>query len=135
LRPLVREDLIMIAEYDGEPVAFMMTLPDVNRPIKAINGKLFPFGFIKLLNWIRKPTNADMRVPLMGVRKHLQSTRLASQLAFMMIERIRLAAIHDYKGTRSEIGWILDDNQGMNAIADAIGAKVNKRYTIYQKTL
>ncbi|RVQ67095.1 N-acetyltransferase [Croceicoccus ponticola] len=135
LKPLVREDLIMIADYDGEPVAFMMTLPDVNKPIKEIGGKLFPFGFIKLLNWIRKPTNADMRVPLMGVRKHLQSSRLASQLAFMMIEYIRRAALTEYGATRSEIGWILDDNQGMNAIAEAIDARVNKEYTIYGKTL
>ena len=135
LKPLVREDLIMIAEYDGEPVAFMMTLPDVNQPIKAINGKLFPFGFIKLLNWIRKPKNADMRVPLMGVRKHLQSSRLASQLAFMMIEYIRRAAVQDYNAKRGEIGWILDDNQGMNAIAEAIDADVNREYTIYSKTL
>ncbi len=135
LRPLVREDLIRIAELDGEPVAFMMTLPDVNRPIKAIKGKLFPFGWAKLLWWLRKPTNADMRVPLMGVRKQLQSSRMASQLAFMMIEYIRLAAIAQYNGTRAEIGWILDDNQGMNAIADAIGSAINKEYRVYDKPL
>ncbi|AKM08921.1 hypothetical protein [Croceicoccus naphthovorans] len=135
LRPLVREDLIMVAEYEGEPVAFMMTLPDVNQPIKVIGGKLFPFGWVRLLNWIRKPTNAAMRVPLMGVRKHLQSSRLASQLAFMMIEKIRLNAIRDYGTTRSEIGWILDDNQGMNAIAEAIDADINREYTIYGKAL
>lgn len=135
LRPLVREDLIMIAEYDGEPVAFMMTLPDVNQPIKAVGGKMFPFGWFKLLNWIRKPKNADMRVPLMGVRKHLQSSRLASQLAFMMIEYIRRAAVEDYNAKRGEIGWILDDNQGMNAIAEAIDADVNREYTIYSKPL
>lgn len=135
LKPLVREDLIMIAEYDGEPVAFMMTLPDVNQPIKAIGGKLFPFGFIKLLNWIRKPKDADMRVPLMGVRKHLQSSRLASQLAFMMIEYIRRSAVREYGAKRGEIGWILDDNRGMNAIAEAIDATVNREYTVYEKAL
>nr|WP_156521990.1 N-acetyltransferase [Croceicoccus mobilis] len=135
LKPLVREDLIMIAEYEGEPVAFMMTLPDLNRPLMEIGGKLFPFGFLKLLKWIRKPYPADMRVPLMGVKKELQSSRLASQLAFMMIEYIRRAAVKDYGGVRGEIGWILDDNQGMNAIAEAINATVNKEYTIYQKAL
>lgn len=135
LRPLVREDLIMVAEYDGEPVAFMMTLPDVNQPIKRIDGKLFPFGWFTLLNWIRKPKNADMRVPLMGVRKHLQSSRLASQLAFMMIEYIRRNAVREYGARRGEIGWILDDNQGMNAIAEAIEAHVNREYTIYAKPL
>src|SRR3546814_10336044 len=62
-----------------------------------------------------------MRVPLMGVVQKLQASRLASQLAFMMIEYIRRSAIESYGATRSEIGWVLDDNQGMNAIADAIG--------------
>ncbi|MDT0576150.1 N-acetyltransferase [Croceicoccus sp. F390] len=135
LKPLVREDLIMIAEYEGEPVAFMMTLPDLNRPLAEIGGRLLPFGWIKLLRWLRKPAEADMRVPLMGVRKRLQSSRLASQLAFMMIEQIRQAAVTNYHGKRAEIGWILEDNQGMNAIAEAIGANVNREYTIYQKPL
>jgi hypothetical protein len=135
LKPLVKDDLVMIAELEGEPVAFMMTLPDVNQPIKAIGGKLFPFGWAKLLWWLRKPTDASMRVPLMGVLKRLQSSRLASQLAFMMIETIRRAAIARYGTRRAEIGWILDDNQGMIAIADAIGSMVNREYLIYRKTL
>ena len=135
LKPLVRDDLIMIAEVEGEAVAFMMTLPDANRIIHEIRGRLFPFGWAKLLWWLRKPTNASMRVPLMGVLKRLQSSRIASQLAFMMIEHIRRAAVANYGGKRGEIGWILEDNQGMMAIADAIGAKVNKEYSIYEKTL
>lgn len=135
LKPLVKDDLVMIAELDGEPVAFMMTLPDLNGPIKAIRGKLFPFGWAKLLWWLRKPTNASMRVPLMGVLKRLQSSRLASQLAFMMIECIRRVAIVKYGTRRSEIGWVLDDNQGMNAIAEAIGSTVNREYVIYHKPL
>ncbi len=138
LKPLVKPDLIRIAEYDGEPVAFMMTLPDLNLIQKQVNGpkgKPSILGWIKLGLWLWKPTNADMRVPLMGVRKRLQSSRMASQLAFMMIEYIRRASIIRYGGKRGEIGWILDDNQGMNAIADAIGSKVNKQYMIYGKDL
>ena len=76
-----------------------------------------------------------MRVPLMGVVKRLQSSRMASQLAFMMIEFIRRNAIAGYGASRGEIGWILDDNQGMNAIADAINSHVNKDYWIYEKAL
>jgi len=53
----------------------------------------------------------------MGVRKELQSSRLASQLAFMMIEAIRKASVDHYGASRGEIGWVLDDNQGMNSIA------------------
>jgi hypothetical protein len=53
----------------------------------------------------------------------------------MMIEYIRRAAISRYDGKRGEIGWVLDDNQGMNAIADAIDSKINKEYVIYGKAL
>jgi hypothetical protein len=134
-KPIVREDLIMIAEYDGEPVAFMMTLPDLNEALKPMGGKLLPFNWLKLLLWLRNPQVRTMRVPLMGVRKKLQSSRLASQLAFMMIEFIRLNAISRYGASRGEIGWILEDNQGMVAIADAIDSHVNKAYRIYAKPL
>jgi hypothetical protein len=135
LKPIVFEDLIMVAELDGEPVAFMMTLPDLNEAIKPLKGNLLPFGWIKLLLWLRKPKVRTMRVPLMGVLQKLQSSRMASQLAFMMIEYIRREAIVHYGATRGEIGWVLDDNQGMNAIADAIESKVNKVYQIYEKAL
>ena len=134
-KPIVHNDLIMVAEYDGEPVAFMMTLPDLNEAIKPMGGKLFPFNFIRLLAWLRKPRVRTMRVPLMGVVKKLQASRLASQLAFMMIEYIRRNAVSRYGASRGEIGWILEDNQGMVAIADAINSHINKQYTIYQKTL
>ena len=134
-KPIVHEDLIMIAEYDGEPVAFMMTVPDLNEATKPMGGKLLPFNWIKLLAWLRKPRPRTMRVPLMGVRKKLQSSRLASQLAFMMIEYIRRNAITRYGSTRGEIGWILEDNQGMVAIADAIDSRINKTYVIYGKAL
>lgn len=135
LKPIVYEDLIRIAELDGEPVAFMMTLPDLNEAIKPFNGRLFPLNILKLLRWLRRPRVKTMRVPLMGVLQRLQSSRMASQLAFMLIEQIRQASIVNYGATRSEIGWILDDNQGMNAIADAIDSKINKSYIIYDRVL
>ncbi len=135
LKPLVKADLVLIAELEGEPVAFMMTLPDINQIVRGLNGRLFPFGWARLLWWLRRPTDTTMRVPLMGVLKRLQSSRLASQLAFMMIEYTRRVAVAKYGTRRTEIGWVLDDNQGMNAIADAIGSTVNKEYLIYAKAL
>jgi GNAT superfamily N-acetyltransferase len=135
LKPIVYEDLIYIAEVEGEPVAFMITLPDLNEALKPVNGSLLPLGWAKLLLWLRKPKARTMRVPLMGVVKRLQASRLASQLAFMMIEYARSAAVSHYGATRGEIGWILEDNQGMVAIADTLGAKVNKIYRIYSRQL
>ena len=135
LKPLVKADLILVAELEGEPVAFMMTLPDINPVVKKLTGRLYPFGWARLLWWLRRPTDATMRVPLMGVLKRLQSSRLASQLAFMMIEYTRRVAVAKYGTRRTEMGWVLDDNQGMNAIAHAIGSTVNKEYLIYAKEL
>ncbi|MGE3690555.1 MAG: N-acetyltransferase [Novosphingobium sp.] len=138
LKPLVKPDLIRFAEYDGEPVAFMMTIPDFNQVLMRANrrsGKPSLLGWLKIALWLWKPKPADMRVPLMGVVKRLQSSRMASQLAFMMIEYIRQASVANYGGKRGEIGWILEDNQGMIAIADAIESKVNKEYNIYLKVL
>jgi GNAT superfamily N-acetyltransferase len=135
LKPIVFNDLIRIAELDGRPVAFMITLPDLNEAIKPLNGNLLPFGWAKLLWWLKRPKARTMRVPLMGVVKDLQASRMASQLAFMMIEYIRRAAVSRYGASRGEIGWILDDNQGMNAIADAIESKINKVYQVYEKVL
>ena len=135
LKAITLERTNMIAEVDGEPVAFMLAWPDLNEQLIGMKGRLFPFNWAKLLWWLRKPQVRTFRVPLMGVRKRLQNSRMASQIAFMMIEYIRRVAVRDHGATRGEIGWVLDDNGGMIAIADSIGGKVNKEYRIYQKAL
>ncbi len=135
LKPIVFNDLIRVAELDGKPVAFMITLPDLNEAIKPLNGSLLPFGWAKLLLWLRRPRVRTMRVPLMGVVKELQASRMASQLAFMMIEYIRKASVERYGASRGEIGWILEDNQGMRSIAETIESRVNKVYEVYGRTL
>ncbi|WP_010183837.1 hypothetical protein [Sphingomonas sp. PAMC 26605] len=135
LKPIVFNDLIRIAELDGKPVAFMIDLPDLNEVIKPLKGNLLPFGWAKILLWLRKPKVRTVRVPLMGVVKELQASRMASQLAFMLIQYIKDASVEHYGATRGEIGWILEDNQGMRSIADAIQCTINKRYWIYEKTL
>src|SRR3546814_11219816 len=90
----------------------MMTRPDLNEMTRDLNGRLFPFGWAKLLWRLRHPRVRTMRVPLMGVLKKLQATRLASQLAFMMIEYIRRDGVVNYGGRRGEIGWLLEVKVG-----------------------
>jgi hypothetical protein len=135
LKPIIFNELVRVAEVDGEPVAFMLTIPDINELIRDLNGELFPFNFIKLLWRLRKPRTRRLRVPLMGVAKSLHHSRLASQLAFMMIEYTRRDAVGKYGATHGEFGWILEDNKGMLSIAQLPGAKVNHRYRIYEKAL
>ncbi|MFC7535768.1 N-acetyltransferase [Sphingomonas sp. GCM10030256] len=135
LRPIIYEDLVYVAELDGVPAAFMITIPDINELTADLDGRLFPFGWAKLLWRLRKPRVRRMRVPLMGVAKRLQGSRLASQLAFMMIEKSRQVSVAKYGATHGEFGWVLEDNQGMMSIAQLPGAGINKTYRIYEKAL
>lgn len=135
LKPIIYNELVRIAEYDGEPVAFMITLPDINELIKDLNGELFPFGWAKLLWRLRKPRTRRARVPLMGVARKLHHTRLASQIAFMLIEFTRRDCVGQFGIEVGEFGWILEDNKGMLSIAELPGARINHRYRIYEKAL
>ena len=135
LKPIIFRELVRVAEVDGEPVAFMLTIPDINELLKDLNGELLPFNWIKLLWRLRKPRTRRLRVPLMGVAKKLHGSRLASQLAFMMIEFTRRDAVTKYGATYGEFGWILEDNKGMLSIAQLPGAAINHRYRIYEKPL
>ena len=91
-------------------------------------------GWLKLL-WrlkVRFPETA--RVPLMGVRKEFQKSRLGAALALMVMKGLQAPALR--RGIkRTELSWILEDNQGMRSILDGVGAKVYKRYRIYAKDL
>jgi hypothetical protein len=135
LKPIIYEELVRVAEYDGQAVAFMITIPDMNELIRDLDGKLFPFGWAKLLWRLRHPKTRRARVPLMGVAKKLHHTRLASQLAFMLIEFTRRDVVRNFGVTIGEFGWILEDNKGMLSIAELPGARVNHRYRIYEKGL
>lgn len=135
LKDIVFEDLIRVAEVDGEPVAFMIVLPNINELLIEMDGSLLPFNWARLLWWLRKPSSKRLRVPLMGVVKKLQNSRMASTLAFMMIEYIRRDGVANYGATEGDIGWVLDDNQGMVAVADAINARRNRVYQLYDKML
>ena len=48
---------------------------------------------------------------------------------------IRRVAVADHGCIYGEIGWVLEDNKGMVAIADAVRGTVNSEYRIYEKPL
>lgn len=135
LKPIIYNELVRVAEVDGEPVAFMITIPDINELTKDLNGELFPFNFIKLLWRLRNPKVKRSRVPLMGVARKLHQSRMASMLAFMLIEYTRRDCVGKFGINVGEFGWILEDNKGMLSIAELPGARINHRYRIYEKQL
>ena len=131
---LMPDDYIQIAEYDGDPVAFIVALPNLNEASRDLNGRLLPFGWLKLLWRLKVKHPQSARVPLMGVRQEFQQSRLGPTFAFMVIDAVR-KALHSRGVTAVEMGWILEDNDGMRNIIETIGGVAYKRYRVYEKAL
>jgi hypothetical protein len=133
-RFLVDADMIQIAEVDGEAAAFMVVLPNINEAIRGLHGSLFPAGWAKLLWRLKVRYPRTFRVPLMGVRRKFQRSRLGTALAFHVIEAARPSVVrHDAK--EIELSWILEDNAGMRSIIESIGGRAYKRYRVYERNL
>lgn len=134
LRLLVPLDYVRIAEVDGEPAAMMVLFPNLNEAIRDLDGRLLPFGWLKLLWRLRVSGVKTGRVPLMGVRRRFQGSRLGATLALMMISSLQGAGRS--RGMEEvEMSWILESNRGVRNIIESIGGIPYKRYRIYQKEL
>ena len=134
LKHLVHTEYVQIAEIEGTPDAMIIGIPNVNEVIKDLNGRLLPFGWLKLLWRLKVARPKTARVPLMGVRKRHHNSLLGAALAVMIVERVRRLGIK-YGAKEVELSWILADNKGMRNILDSLGGVVYKRYRIYGKKL
>lgn len=131
MKQIVDPDLVLIAEIDGEPVGFSLALPDINQALLRINGRLFPFGLIKLL-WHTKIRNKvnRLRVITMGVSKKFQKRGIDNIFYYDTF----------YKGIKkgyieAELSWILEDNDLMISAVETLGAKRYKTYRMYEAPL
>ncbi len=134
MRLLVDDSFVQIAEVDGNPEAMLVAFPNVNEMIQDLNGRLFPFGWVKFLWRLKVSLPRTGRVALMGVRKKYQETPLGAVLAFGMIDAVRHAG-RRRRIERVELSWILEDNAGMRNMLNAIGSAPYKTYRIYEKGL
>ena len=134
LKMLVDENLMSIAAVDGEPAAFMVLLPNINEVIRDLNGRLLPFGWLKLLWRLKVKYPETARVPLMGVRCRYHDSLLGAALAFSMFASLKSSAIK--RGIKQvELSWVLEDNKGMRNILETVNGRVYKTYRIYSKEL
>lgn len=126
LKPVVEPDILFIAEKDGNPVGFSLALPDMNQALRRINGRLLPFGLLKLLYYARKIDG--VRIITLGV---IDEFRMSGVDAVFYYETFKYGI---RKGLRfGEASWILEDNTAMNKPLADMGFRVNKRYRIYEK--
>jgi hypothetical protein len=131
---LLDDDFVQIAEIEGEPAAMIIALPNVNEAIADLDGRLFPFGWARLLWRLKVTYPRTARIPLMGVRKRYQRSRLGPTLAFMVIHALRAPVIG--RGIREvEMSWILENNSAMRGMIETLGGSAYKRYRLYEKKL
>lgn len=134
MRILLDERLVWFAEIGGKAVAFIVVLPNVNEAIQDLAGRLFPFGWAKLL-WRLKVTGVrSARVPLMGVRQSLAGTMIGSAIPLQLIGAV-MPANADFRFRWIELSWILEDNLRMRRILERLGAVAYKTYRVYGKAL
>ncbi|MFD2264596.1 dATP pyrophosphohydrolase [Lacibacterium aquatile] len=134
LKPLIHERLNWFVEIDGEVAGFIVALPNLNEAIRDLRGKLFPFGWLKLLWRLKVKGVKTARVPLMGVRRRHAGSLMGGLIPFLLVDAARRGSLE--KGfEKMELSWILEDNTPMRRIIETLGAETYKTYRIYQKAL
>lgn len=128
LKPVLDENWAFIAEKDGEPVAAALTLPDYNQVLIHMNGRLFPFGWAKLL-WYKGKIDR-VRVFALGVKQEYQHTGIGAKLYEMHYD-----AAERTNQKKGETGWILETNRSMNRAMERMGGRIVRTYRVFEKPL
>jgi GNAT superfamily N-acetyltransferase len=130
LKQIVDPRVVLIAEQETDgggrrPVGFLLAVPDINRALKKINGRLLPFGLLKLL-WHSRKIGA-IRVITMGGIVEFQNLGIGSIFLDEIYRRAPAAGL----GT-GEMSWVLENNVMMNRAAELVGGRRSKTYRIYE---
>ncbi len=131
MKQIIDPNVVYILEDEGTPVAFSITLPNINLALRYVkDGRLFPTGFFQLLLRAKFGGIHDGRTLLMGVKQSYQGKGLDAILNLAIIEG---GPKHGYYG--SEMSWVLDSNKAMmNALID-FGGAYEKEYVMLEKSL
>lgn len=129
LKMIIDTNYAHVAEIKGEPVAFSVGIPNINELIKNQNGKLFPFGLIKIL-WGKNKTKG-LRTALMGVLPEWQGKGIDALLHQRSIKN----GLESDVNKESELSWILETNTEMLRVAERIGGRYDKKYRMYSMEL
>jgi len=134
LKPILFTEGFRIGMINGEPVAFIAMLPNVNEAARDLNGKLLPFGWAKLVTRLKVSGVKTSRIPLMGLRKEYQNSRQGLAIVARLCEDV-FAAGRVAGFTHCELSWILETNKSMIRICEQASAVPYKTYRMYEKAL
>ncbi len=134
LKQFVPEEFVAFAEIDGQPLGFIAVFPNLYEAMRDLNGRLLPFGWLKLLWRLKIGGITTLRVPLMGVRRTYHDSLTGAALALSLIAHVQKVALkRAYR--QVEMSWILEDNAGMRNMIENIGGTAYKRYRVFTKPL
>ena len=125
LKHLIVPELAMVAEVGGKPIGTVFCLLDYNPRIKAINGRLFPFGFVRLL-WNKKGIKR-MRAISTNVVPEYQAWGVGLVLMGALVK-----PVIDWGMKEVEFSWVLESNHLSKRTLERGGALVTKKYRMYQ---
>ena len=127
LKLVLRPELALMAEVDGQPVAICITIMDINPILKRLNGRLFPTGLIRFL-WdfkIRSKVSSG-RLIIAGIKRGYRRWGIGPVL---YVESYKAAVGLGW--THIDIGWTLEDNDDANRVLLALGGKKIKTFRVY----
>jgi GNAT superfamily N-acetyltransferase len=123
LKQIIVEDLVLIVEDEHKtPIAFSITLPNINE-VMPKDGRLFPFGWWKLLTGMKKIRYA--RLFALGVVPGFRNRGVESLLCIETALRAKQRGMWG-----GEIGWTLEDNLLINRTVESFGGKLDRRYRL-----
>jgi GNAT superfamily N-acetyltransferase len=128
LRRVIDPDLVFFAEIDGQPVGFAASIPDVNRALKDVNGRLLPLGWLRLWRGMRRIDVASLK--LLAV---LQEYRARGLDSLLYRETARVLMQKGY--TWLDMSLTAEHNVMINRIIENLGGQQYKVYRTYHMPL
>jgi len=126
--PVVNPHFIKVIAKDGEPVAFIIGMPDMSEGIQKAKGKLFPFGFIHILRSAKKTKQLDL---LLGAIKDKYRGMGLDVMMGVKIIQSALEAGYEVMDTHHE----MESNVKVRAEMERMGGTIYKKFRVYQKAL
>jgi GNAT superfamily N-acetyltransferase len=128
LRYLIVPEMTTAAEIDGEPVGAVFGLLDFNPRIRKINGRLFPFGFLRLL--MNKKAIKRIRLISTNVIPEYQKWGVGLVLLSRLVPDALAWGIEE-----GEFSWVSESNRLSYQSLKRGGAKITKTYRLYDGEL
>lgn len=126
--PILDPRFVKVVTLDDEVVSFALGIPDMSKGIRAARGRLYPFGFLKILRARRKSKRLDM---LLGaIKAEHRGKGLDVLMANALYASARKAGMQ-----ASDSHHELEENVKMRAEMEKLGGRIYKRHRLYCKEL